>query len=825
MEDEVLQEFMIESRENLDQLDRELVALESDPYNTARLASIFRTVHTIKGTAGFFQFAKLESVAHVGENLLSRLRDGVIVLESVRTSALLAMVDAIRELLDRIEAAENEGDGDYSALVSALSMVCKDETLAQAAVALRGGEAQGVSQRAQAGASQRAQATPSQRAQAERRESGRARAADPVQAASDQAAQPVVVAPEAAKAAQPAVPSASAVRAPQPAAPAAAAPVAAPAPTPQPAHAPAAAVAPAPAPPMQAAPAPAAQPATNKRGLPAAAASKPEAPTEERANVDPRIRVDVRLLDRLMNLVGELVLARNQLLQHASASPDAGLVSTCQRLNLITTELQEGVMKTRMQPIENVWNRFPRVVRDLSHLCGKQVRLEMEGGGTELDKTIIEAIGDPLTHLVRNSIDHGIEAPAKRVTAGKVATGVLRLRAYHEGGRVNIEISDDGNGIDSDRVKQRALERGLITHERARSLAQHEIHGLLFLPGFSTAEKVTNISGRGVGLDVVKSNIERLGGSVDIDSQLGRGTTFRIRIPLTLAIIPALMVGVRGERFAIPQVNLVELVRVDVEQVHGAIERIHGVPVFRLRGNLLALVELSSVLELGAHAEPRDINMIVLQADDRQFGLLVDDIFDTEEIVVKPLGRELKGLNTYAGATIMGDGKVALILDVAGLAERAGVSAVERRLAVENEAARTGTRADAAQLLLFRSGASSRMAIPLDAVARLEEFSRSRVERIGGEDVVQYRGEILPLVYLSEVFGEARGPSEMLQVLVHNDGGRHVGFVVESIDDVIQQEITTSRRGGRPGTLGSAVIQGRVTEILDADAVRGLVGG
>jgi len=546
---------------------------------------------------------------------------------------------------------------------------------------------------------------------------------------------------------------------------------------------------------------------------------------EERTPVDPRIRVDVRLLDRLMNLVGELVLARNQLLQNASSSPDNALVSTCQRLNLITTELQEGVMKTRMQPIENVWNRFPRVVRDLSQLCGKAVKLEMEGASTELDKTIIEAIGDPLTHLVRNSVDHGIETPEQRAAAGKQASGTLRLRAYHEGGRVNIEISDDGRGIDAERVKSRALERGLITPERAHALLPHEVHGLLFLPGFSTAEKVTNISGRGVGLDVVKSNIERLGGSVDIDSQFGRGTTFRIRIPLTLAIIPALVVGAHGERFAIPQVNLVELLRLDVEQVKTAIERIHGVPVYRLRGNLLPLVELGSVLELGPERAPRDVNMIVLQADERQFGLLVDDIFDTEEIVVKPLGRELKGLSTYAGATIMGDGKVALILDVVGLAERAGVAAAERQIARESVDRSVVRSADTQLLLLFRSGASSRMAIPLESVARLEEFSRARVEHVGGDDVVQYRGEILPLVYLSEVFGEARAENDTLQVLVHSHGNRHVGLVVDAIEDVIEQELTATRRGGRAGTLGSAVIQGRVTEILDAEAVRGLVGG
>ncbi|MET0283819.1 MAG: chemotaxis protein CheW [Polyangiales bacterium] len=727
MADEIVEEFLVESRDSLDQLDRELVALESNPGDKQRLASIFRVVHTIKGTAGFLQFAKLESITHVGENLLSRLRDGVITLETVRTSVLLATVDAIRTLLEQIEATEAEGEGDYSTLVKALQFALDDATLPQADATLRGAEA----------------------------------------------AVPVPV--------------------------------------------------PVPEPPL----------AVLKNALAEIAAPKPVEPPPK-ADVkpgratqavveDPRIRVDVKLLDRLMNLVGELVLARNQLLQHSGASPDTGLVSTCQRLNLITTELQENVMKTRMQPIENVWNKFPRVVRDLAHSCGKQVKLELEGGSTELDKTIIEAIGDPLTHLVRNSIDHGIEPPAARSAANKPSTGTLRLSAYHEGGRVNIEIGDDGRGIDGERVKMRALERGLITPERARAMAEHEIHALLFAPGFSTAETVTNISGRGVGLDVVKSNIEKLGGSVDIDSTLGRGATFRIRIPLTLAIIPALVIGVRGERYAIPQVNLVELLRLDADQAEQLIEHIDDVPVYRLRGNLLPLLDLSELLQLGERDPTRDANLIVLAADDRQFGLLVDEIFDTEEIVVKPLGRELKGLDAYAGATIMGDGRVALILDVMGLAERGGVGAIERK--IKESLRPPPIEGNAQQLLLFRSGASSRMAVPLDAVARLEEFQRDQVELVGGSEVVQYRGDILPLLYLSEVFGEPRAQRDTLQVLVHGQGEHQIGLVVDAIDDVIQQEIVASRRGGRPGTLGSAVIQGKVTEILDADSVRSLVGG
>jgi two-component system, chemotaxis family, sensor kinase CheA len=798
MSEDILQEFLLESRENLDQLDRELVALEADPRNTARLASVFRTVHTVKGTAGFFQFAKLEGVAHAGENLLSKLRDGQLVLETVRTSALLAMVDAIRSLLDNIEKNGNEGTRHYGALIEALSLACSDSTCAEAGEALA--ELQGSTGSVPTGSG---------------RPEGGAPASGPAQVAAPTSVAAPPPAPAAAPAAAPAPVAAAAAAA--PAAAVAHAPAAAPSPS---------AGAQAQAPARQSlAHAPAAQAHAQGGGH-----DEPrEAPREDRGtpHQDTRIRVDVRLLDKLMNLVGELVLARNQLLQHASVSADPGLTSSSQRLNLITTELQEGVMKTRMQPIDNIWSKFPRVVRDLSHTCGKQVKLEMEGKSTELDKTIIEAISDPLTHLVRNSVDHGIEQPAVRIAAGKPAVGMLKLRAYHEGGRVNIEIIDDGGGIDPERVKAKALERGLITPERARVMSSHDVFSLIFLPGFSTAAAVTNISGRGVGMDVVKSNIERMGGTVDVDSRVGFGTTIRIRIPLTLAIIPALVVGARGERFAIPQVNLVELVRIEADQASKAIERIHGVPVFRLRGNLLALAELSSVLGIDSDASPHDVNIVVLQADERQFGLLVDDIFDTEEIVVKPLGRELKGLNVYAGATIMGDGKVALILDVAGLAERTGVVVSERRNAHEqNPYERGKAKAETKEpLLLFRSGPTSRMAIPLRAVARLEEFARARVERVGQEHVVQYRGEILPLVYLSDVFGEESRGGDTLQVVVHTYDGKSVGFVVDAIEDVVEEEFTATRRGGRSGIMGSAVIQGRVTELLDADALRNIAGG
>jgi two-component system chemotaxis sensor kinase CheA len=548
------------------------------------------------------------------------------------------------------------------------------------------------------------------------------------------------------------------------------------------------------------------------------------------------IRVDVGLLDKLMNLVGELVLARNQILQFSSTQQDSTFLNTTQRLNLITTELQEGVMKTRMQPIGNIWSKFPRVVRDLATGCGKQIRLEMEGKETELDKTLIEAIKDPLTHLVRNSVDHGVETPEKRVAAGKPAEGRIFLRAFHEGGQVNIEISDDGAGIDIERVKQKALAKSLVTLDQASRMNDRELMSLIFLPGLSTAEKVTNVSGRGVGMDVVKTNIEKIGGTVDIQSRPGDGTTLKIKIPLTLAIIPALVVTSGGDRYAIPQVSLLELVRLEGEQAGKGIEMIHGAPVYRLRGKLLPLAYLNQQLCVGKleqqPAVGNVVNIVVLQADDRQFGLVVDEINDTEEIVVKPLGKQLKGITTFAGATIMGDGQVALILDVLGLAQRANVvSEIRDRSVGENTAQAEVHHDESESLLLLRGLDNGQMALPLSLVARLEEFNRSSLERAEGRDVVQYRGQILPLIHLASALPERRekprscdpsepeAENEKIQVVVYSDQGRSVGLVVDRILDIAQEKIKTQKRTGREGTLGSMVVQGRVTELLDVKGI------
>lgn len=541
------------------------------------------------------------------------------------------------------------------------------------------------------------------------------------------------------------------------------------------------------------------------------------------AAADANVRVGVGLLDKLMDLVGELVLTRNQILQFNTEREDAALNATSQRLNLITTELQEGVMKTRMQPIGVVWNKLPRVVRDIALTLGKQVQLEMDGAETELDRTIIEAIKDPLMHLVRNSCDHGIELPEVRMRAGKPAQGRLTLRAYHEGGQVNIEIGDDGMGIDVTRVKQKAVDSGLLRPEQVEKLSDREAISLIFQPGFSMAKAVTNLSGRGVGMDVVKSHIEKIGGVVDVFSRAGEGATVKIRIPLTLAIIPGLVITSGGERFVIPQVSLLELIRLEGDFAGKHIEYAHGTPVFRRRGSLLPITYLNQVLGLKPADGSEAVSMVVLQAEDRQFGLVVDGINDTQEIVVKPLGKQLKGLTLYAGATIMGDGRVALILDVLGIGQRSGVFGEFR------EQTRTAGKGDAQpaieqqRLLLFRAGSFQRLAIPLSLVARLEEFPQSSIEHAGGGMVVQYRNRILPLVSLRDVLepgpaGQAQF-ADPVQVVVFNDGDRSVGMVVDQILDVAEEAVTVRQKSGRKGLLGSAVVGKYVTDFLDLNEV------
>ncbi|MFY9269200.1 MAG: chemotaxis protein CheA, partial [Candidatus Manganitrophaceae bacterium] len=534
------------------------------------------------------------------------------------------------------------------------------------------------------------------------------------------------------------------------------------------------------------------------------------------------IRVDVVLLDKLMNLVGELVLARNQLLQRMRERQDAADMGTMQRMNLITTELQDTVMKTRMQPIRNVWEKLPRVVRDLARANGKEIELVMEGAETELDKTLLEAIKDPLTHIVRNAADHGIETPETRKKRGKTPKGTLRLKACHEGGQIGIEISDDGGGIDVEKVKRKAIEKGLLSAETAARLSEREGLNLIFLAGLSTAEKVTNVSGRGVGMDVVKTNIEKIGGIVEIATRLGEGTDFRIKIPLTLAIIPALMVTSGGERFAIPQTNLLEMVCVDGE-TGGKIEVIRGAEFYRLRGALLPLLFLNRVLGLPLAPPLNETNIVVLRVEGCTFGLVVDAVNDNEEIVVKPLGRHIKSIPVLAGATILGDGKVALILDIAGIAGAGGLFQTEGEGETLEDTGKDVSKESGGtyqSMLLFSVSERDRFSIPLARVARLEEFTPDQVERAAGREVIQYREGLLPLVRLDSLLGIEASQSigSKFSVIVLAGGRKHVGLAVGRILDIIETEaVLHSSPVGRMGVRGSLIIGGQTVDLLDID--------
>src|ERR1700685_736347 len=761
---DIVKDFLVESYENLDRLDRELIGLEKNPHDRDALSSVFRTIHTIKAPCGLLGFNKLEKVAHVGENLLTRLRDGQLTLNQEITTALLGMVDAVRQMLGSIEDSGAEGERNNSKLIATLprlqqppeppaksrSAPAPDAAIEAAAPPPSIGDI--LMQQAGVTQAEILRAAKQQNEGDPRRlgeilvEQGSVKPADIVDALRVQSSR---------------------------------------------AHATAS---------------------------------------------DSSIRVDVGLLDKVMNLVGELVLARNQVLQFANRAKDTSFLAASQRLNLITTELQAGVMKTRMQPIGNIWGQFPRTVRDVALGCGKEVGIEMEGKETELDKTIIEAIKDPLTHLVRNSVDHGIELPEVRVKAGKDRAGRLILRAFHEGGQVNIEITDDGAGLNVERIRKKAVERAVITAEQAARMSEREIFNLIFLPGFSTAEKVTNVSGRGVGMDVVKTNVEKIGGTVEVQSTAGRGTTVRVKIPLTLAIIPALVVTCGGDRYAIPQVSLLELVRLEADDVSKGVELVHGAPVYRLRGHLLPLVYLSRELKLAAEAISGTRNngaatMVWLQADERRFGLLVDQINDTEEIVVKPLRKQLKTVKTFAGSSIMGDGKVALILDVLGLAQRSGVVTETRDRALTEKATESATTEGEKQtFLLFAGPGDSRMAIPLSTLARLEEFPVAQVEMSGSQWVTQYRGQILPLGRLEIAMEERRhkllaartlpaADSGPIQVLVLNHEDPSFGLVVDRILDIVEDQAEVRSAATRPSVLYSVVIGDRVTELLDIPAI------
>lgn len=769
--DDLLREFLTETNESLDTVDVELVKFEQEPNNARILDNIFRLVHTIKGTCGFLGLPRLEALAHAAETLMGKFREGTAVTEEA-VSLVLQTIDRIKGILAELEANEGEEPkGEDRDLIAVL------EAMAMAEAAPRK-EAPKKSHKETAGTLV---------AQVLERElrPGEVSLDELERAFRETAVEIETPAAEAAADEAPAPVGIDFARV--------------------------------------AAEIEARMKQANPDGKPErtkASAEEGEAEAEaksEKGSVSSQsIRVNVETLEHLMTMVSELVLTRNQLLEIVRRHEDSEFKVPLQRLSNVTAELQEGVMKTRMQPIGNAWQKLPRIVRDLAQELGKQIELDMIGADTELDRQVLELIKDPLTHMVRNSADHGLERPDDRRKAGKTEKGTIRLAAYHEGGHIIIEIADDGRGLNIDRIKQKIVENGLASEAELEKMSEGQIFKYIFAPGFSTAAKVTSVSGRGVGMDVVRTNIETIGGTVDLKSVQGKGTTFTIKIPLTLAIVSTLIVESCGDRFAIPQLSVVELVRVQNNSEH-RIERIKDTPVLRLRNKLLPLVPLAGLLKVEVSAEKSEDEgfIVVMQVGNVTFGLVVDGVFHTEEIVVKPMSKMLRHITMFSGNTILGDGSVIMIVDPNGVASAISTAVTSDTL--ESHADADGARGvenDAKiSMLLFRAGSPEPKAVPLSLVTRLEEFEIEKIEHSNGRDLVQYRGSLMPLVYPNyDVRRREEGTQPML---VFSDSGRSMGLVVDEIVDIVEETLNIQVGSDVPGVLGSAVIKGKATEILD----------
>ena len=799
-DDEILQGFIEESLEHLADIENDLLAIEEagEDIDEDLVNKVFRAAHSIKGGAGFMGLTAIQGLSHSTENVLGMIRSKKLIPTPEIVNVLLMASDQLQKM---IEDVNNSNEVDISSHVDPLDAIA-DGTFSQ---------------------------PPTETEQVQATEQD----AEPV---------PVEELPEEVLVAEP-------TPEPEPESATEVAPVA---PIPPPAQP----VAPAAAKPV------ATPPATNK----------PKAAPPAKAETS--LRVHVSLLDSLMNLAGELVLSRNQLLQTIGSDDLRNAEAVGQRIDLITSELQEAIMLTRMQPIGNVFNKFPRVVRDLSKKLNKTIDINIVGKDVELDKTIIESINDPLTHLVRNSVDHGIEMPADRKKIGKAENGLVVLKAYHEAGQVVIEISDDGKGLDGEALAASAVNKGLITAEQAQAMSDKEKVNLIFLPGFSTAAEVTDVSGRGVGMDVVKTNLDQLGGNVDIISEKGSGTTISIKLPLTLAIIPCQIIETGGERYAIPQVNLEELLRIPAGQVKERVERVGDAEVVRLRGTLLPLIRLSDVIgaqrtyydhqesdvkedrrekisdrrgkssplfndnssgnnhDSQSDDKPRSVldrrssassalNIVVVSNGSMKYGLIVDRLQDSEEIVIKPLGRHLQQCKGYAGATIMGDGRIALILDVSNLARMARLTSIDGsdRAAEVAQAAEDAVNAkrDKQSLLIFHSSRSENFAVPLNQVERIEKIKRSDIEDLGGKRVMKYRGGSLSLICVDDVaMVEPLADDENLLVIVFNIAKRAVGLLaigpIDALEITADIDDTTL---SQPGIMGSIIINENTTMLVN----------
>jgi two-component system, chemotaxis family, sensor kinase CheA len=759
--DELLSEFITETNEFLEIVDNQLVEFEADPTDSATLNSIFRLVHTIKGTCGFLGLPRLQFVAHAGETLLGKFRDGALVATPDQVQLVLESIDRIKEILADIEATGTESEGDDSALIGALERASEGKDVAVSEVAAPPPPV--------VIAPEPIAATTTDETVRWDADLGRELRPGEVSLADLEAAfLAAEVDDEPVKIDVPAVVQID-----------------------------------------------------ERRTNPIARASKDE--DEEGASkgggvaTNQSIRVNVDVLETLMTMVSELVLTRNQLLQMVRNTNDSEFKGPLQRLSVVTAELQDSVMKTRMQPIGSAWKKLPRIVRDAGRDLGKKIDLIQEGEATELDRQVLELIKDPLTHMIRNSCDHGLETPQVRASAGKPETGTIKLNAFHEGGHIVIEVSDDGAGLSTARIRDKAIKNGIVSLENAWTLSDQQIHRFIFAPGFSTAEAVTSLSGRGVGMDVVRTNIELIGGTIDLQSTEGRGTKFSIKIPLTLAIVSALVVGAQGQRFAIPQLSIVELVGAGPNSEH-KIETINTARVLRLRDRLLPLIDLSEVLGVQASSDTSQERraasfVVVMQQSNQTFGVIVDEVFDTEEIVVKPLSSAIADVKNFSGATILGDGSVIMIIDPASVFQSVGASeeVVEEIPQATQVAVKSAS--DVTSMIVFRAAGDQPKAVPLSLVTRLEELDAGTFERGDGATLVQYRGELMSIVAADPGMTIASSGPQPILVFTHN--GRAAGVAVDQIIDIVEEKLDMEMSSQRQGMLGVAVLKGKATEIMD----------
>ena len=717
--DELLGEFLTETGEGLDQLDVELVRFEQEPNNAQMLNTIFRLVHTVKGTCGFLGLNRLAKLAHAAETLMGQYRDGApVTVEGV--SVILASIDRIKQILAGLERDGAEPPGSDADLIGKLQMLALDEGDAADGRIVRGDNH-----------------------------------LPPVQAALDELERAWRAAPG------PDLPGVAGV-------------------------------------------------ADNGVGAAELSVRETQARTQS-------VRVSVDTLEHLMTTVSELVLTRNQLLDLVRRTGESEFKSPLQRLSTVTAELQEGIMKARMQPIANAWQKLPRLVRELAIELDKKIELDMIGGDTELDRQVLEMIKDPLTHMLRNSADHGLESPTERVRSGKSERGRIRLSAYQQGGYIVIEVADDGRGLDAQKIRAKAVDSGLATPAELDRLSDSEIYKFIFRAGFSTAGAVSGVSGRGVGMDVVRTNIELIGGTVDLKATSPAGTTFTIKIPLTLAIMAALIVEASGHRFAVPQYSVIELVRTGKVSGH-QVELINDTAVLRLRDKLLPLLDLAQLLKLDGvqpmieRLATNILTVVVIQVGARLFGVLVDSVFRTEEIVVKPMSSLLRDVALFSGNTILGDGSVIMIVDPNALG--ALVGSVDGQAEAANvEAAAPSVTDGQTALLLFRAGSKAMKAVPLSLITRLEEIELDTVERCNDEDVVQYRGALMPLVYMQAERG--RRDDGVQPVVVFTEEGRPVGLAVDEIVDIVEDRLDIELKTETPGVIGAAIIKGKAVEIID----------